>query len=303
MPKESELALPESIKKEEQELRAVTSALQENESKQIEVAMVCARRFPRDASQALDLILKDCTRAGLAEVAEYQYKRGSEDVTGPTIRLAEAIAQRWGNIRSGWRVIDQYEAKDGVGVSVVEAFAWDLESNYYVPRVFNVRHWRDTRGGGYKIEGERDVYELVANMASRRVRACLLSVIPGDVVETALDQCRATAASKADVTEESVAEMVKKFAEINVSKSQIESYFQRPVNTISPAQYLKFRRIYRSIRDGITEPGEWFKEEQTGDGEIERPNTAKAKAEDKPKADKPKESPEEQTAEDGQLPI
>ena len=43
------------------------------------------------------------------------------------------------------------------------AYAWDLESGYYDERQFQVRHWRDTKKGGYAIKEERDIYELVAN--------------------------------------------------------------------------------------------------------------------------------------------
>ena len=46
------------------------------------------------------------------------------------------------------REVDRFKDSTGAGVSVVEAFAWDLESNYRVPRVFNVRHWRDTKRAG-----------------------------------------------------------------------------------------------------------------------------------------------------------
>ena len=34
--------------------------------------------------------------------------------------------------------------------------------------------------------------KLVANQGARRVRACILGVIPGDVIDSALVQCNAT---------------------------------------------------------------------------------------------------------------
>jgi len=37
-----------------------------------------------------------------AEVASYEYPRGNEKVSGPSIRLAEVLAQCWGNM-TVWR--------------------------------------------------------------------------------------------------------------------------------------------------------------------------------------------------------
>ena len=54
-----------------------------------------ARMNPRDPVKAMDRILNACTRPTLANAATYSYSRGGSDITGPTIRLAEAIAQGW----------------------------------------------------------------------------------------------------------------------------------------------------------------------------------------------------------------
>lgn len=141
---------------------ALGSVLENREVQQVQVAMLAAKRFPRDEKAALDRILNSCSRESLAAVSQYQFARGGTDIAGPSIRLAEAIAQQWGNLECGWREIDRHKDADGVGVSVVEAYAWDMESNCRVPRVFNIRHWRDTKRGGYAIHDERDIYELCA---------------------------------------------------------------------------------------------------------------------------------------------
>lgn len=108
---------------------ALGSVLESREAQQVQVAMLAAKRFPRDEKAALDRILNSCSRESLAAVSQYQFARGGTDITGPSIRLAEAIAQQWGNLECGWREIDRHKDSDGVGVSVVEAYAWDMESN------------------------------------------------------------------------------------------------------------------------------------------------------------------------------
>ena len=237
---------------------ALGSVLESREAQQVQVAMLAAKRFPRDEKAALDRILNSCSRESLAAVSQYQFARGGTDISGPSIRLAEAIAQQWGNLECGWREIDRHKDSDGVGVSVVESYAWDMESNCRVPRVFNIRHWRDTKKGGYKIEDERDIYELCANQAARRLRACILAVIPGDIVEEAMKQCDATQSAKADTGPDAQKKILAAFEAFKVSRSQIEAKIQRRLDAITPAQVVTLRKILASLKDGISTAGDWF---------------------------------------------
>lgn len=125
--------------------------------------MVIAKRFPRDEKAALDRILNSCTRLTLAEQSLYSFSRGGSEITGPSIRLMEAIAQHWGNLEFGFRELERGIDENGVGYSEVQAYAWDIENNTRRPLQFRVPHWRDKRNGGEKITAERDIYELVAN--------------------------------------------------------------------------------------------------------------------------------------------
>lgn len=245
------------------------SAVESREAQQVQVAMLAAKRFPRDEKRCLDQILNACCRESLASQALYSYARGGTDITGPSIRLAEAIAGKWGNIECGWRELDRRKDSDGVGVSSVESYAWDMETNTRVPRVFSVRHWRDMKkqrdgsGGGYALTEERDIYELCANQASRRLRACILAVIPGDITEEAVRQCEATLAASADVSPEAQKKIVEAFAGYKVSKAQIEAKIQRRITAITPAQVVTLRKILVSMRDGMSEAKDWFDAEKT----------------------------------------
>jgi len=63
----------------------------------------------------------------------YQYPRGGQRVTGPSIRLAEAIAQNFGNLSYGIQELEQRN-----GESVAKAFCWDLETNVRQEKVFTL---------------------------------------------------------------------------------------------------------------------------------------------------------------------
>src|SRR5699024_1372946 len=157
------------------------------------------KRFPRDPVEAMDRILQACTRPTLAEGALYSYSRGGSEITGPSIRLAEAIAQAWGNTQFGIRELEQRN-----GESTVEAYAWDLESNTRQAKVFQVPHERHTQRGTTRLTDPRDIYELVANQGARRLRACILGVVPGDVTEAAVRQCETTLRTSADTSPEAI---------------------------------------------------------------------------------------------------
>lgn len=252
---------------------------------EVQAALVIAKHSPRDEKKAIDRILNACTREGLASQGLYQYAKGGTDISGASIRLAEAIAQNWGNMDFGFRELYRGN-ENGKGYSEVQAYAWDLETNTRRSLQFRVYHWRDTRQGGYAVTDERDIYELNANQAQRRVRACILAIIPGDVVESAEKQCHATLAAKADTSAEAIAKMLEAFAEFGVTKAQIEARIQRRLDAITAAQVVQLKKIFRSLKDGMSAAGEWFEPEKEVDpGEVTLP-TDKKKQEAKPEAAK-----------------
>lgn len=241
---------------------AIADASQQREIAEVQAAMVIAKRFPRDPVAAMDRILNACSRPTLAESALYTYSRGGTDITGPSIRLAEAIAQQWGNVQFGIRELEQAN-----GASTVEAFAWDIESNTRQVKVFQVPHMRHTKRGATKLEDPRDIYETVANNGARRLRACILGVIPGDVIETAVAQCEQTLHAKADTSPEAQAKIIAAFAEFTVTREQIEKRIQRRLDAIQPAQVVSLKKIYASLRDGMSVPADWFEGTEQTAGE------------------------------------
>lgn len=265
---------------------AISDSEQSRAIAETQAAMVIAKKFPRNPVDAMDRILNACTRPTLAEGSLYTYARGGTDITGPSIRLAEAIAQNWGNIQFGIRELEQRN-----GESTVEAFAWDVETNTRQVKVFQVRHERHTKQGSKKLTDPRDIYELVANQGARRLRACILGVIPGDVVEAAIKQCETTLKTKAEVTPERISALLTKFHEYGISKAQIEKRIQRRVDAMTPAQLVSLGKIYNSLKDGMSVASDWFDAEETT--KVEKPDFSDAgqQADELDKTMKPKKAP------------
>lgn len=249
------------------ERRPEGGALAEIESsraiQEVQAAMVIAKKFPRDIDAARTRILKACERQILAENAMYSYPKGGTRVDGPSIRLAEAIAQNWGNVQFGIRELSQ----EG-GASEVEAFAWDIETNTRQIKTFQVKHERKARGEIYKLEDPREIYELVANNGARRLRACILGIIPGDVVDEAVSKCKLTLETNAETPfMERLAWMCKAFNdEFGIGEEILADYLGHKVEASNEHELVRLRGVYGSIRDGMSTPEDHFNVEEVKEG-------------------------------------
>lgn len=232
---------------------AAAEALTQREIAEVQAAMIVAQRFPRNERDRMDAILNAFTREELCEKAMYEYARGGTDISGLSIRAAEAIAQQWGNMQFGVRELEQRG-----GHSTVQSYAWDLQTNVREERQFHVEHVRATKKGTYRIEDPRDIYELVANQGARRLRACILAIIPIDVQRAVEKQIDLTLTNKIDVTPERIASLVEMFSGVGVTKRAIENLIQRSLDSITPLQMLRLGRIFTAIKDGVGMPADYF---------------------------------------------
>jgi len=220
---------------------------------EVQAAYVIAKKFPRNQHESYMKILEACKRPTLAEHAMYAYPRGGQLVKGASIRLAEAIAQAWGNIDCGVREISQSD-----GVSVAEAYAIDLETNSRITKVFHVPHKRDTKKGVTRLTDSRDIYELVANQGARRLRACILGIIPGDVIEAAVNRCAQTLESSDIPITEQVRKMISAFDELGVKVEHLEKRLGHNLDATIPTEIVTLKGIYKSIKDGMAKREDFF---------------------------------------------
>ena len=232
-----------------------TEMMMSRQAQEVQGAIVMAKKFPRDEVESFNRIVRACQRKGLAENAMYEYPRGGTKVVGPSIRLAEAMAQNWGNIDFG---IIELEQKNGE--SQVMAYAWDLETNTRQTKVFTVPHIRSTKKGNVPLTDPRDIYEMVANQGARRVRACILGVIPGDVQDAAIDQCNKT---MSEGEKKPVIDLVRNMAaiferEFSVPIEAIEKYIGCKSEAFSMNDLVRLKRVYKSLHDGMAKREDYF---------------------------------------------
>lgn len=218
---------------------------------ELQASIMIARRFRRQPKECCDRILDECKRKSLAEAALYSYPRGGMEITGPSIRLAETIARNWENIDFGIKEISQEN-----GRSELLAYAWDLETNVKQSKLFVVEHVRHTKKGSKKLTDPRDIYETVANAGARRLRSCIIGLIPKEVMDAAVEQCERTIESLVDP--KSVKKMIAAFEKIGVTVEQIEKRLQRNIKSITATQIVSLRKIYTSLKDKMSSISDWF---------------------------------------------
>lgn len=255
---------------------------------EVQGQIIMAKKFPRDEFKALEKIKRACKRPRLAEKAMYAYPRGGKTVFGPSIRLAEVIAQNYGNLDYGIREISQ---KDGE--SVVEAYCWDLETNVKQTKIFAVKHERKASGQIKKLTDPRDIYELIANNGARRMRACVLGVIPSDFVEDAVDECNRTMAGNNDIPFfDRVRKMTDAFGKINVTIEMIENKLNKQLKEMNIDDLSEMIKVFNSIKDGVTKVKDWFsngRETSEGTEDLNAQLLKEAGEGKKPTEEQPKE--------------
>lgn len=233
---------------------AAAEMMVSRQAQEVQAAMVVAKRFPRDETASWARIMNSCKRKSLAERATYEYPRGGENVTGPSIRLAETIAQNWGNLDFG---ITELEQKNGE--SVVMSYCWDLETNTRQTKIFTVPHVRQTKKGAKILTDPRDIYEMVANQGARRLRACILGIIPGDVVDAALEQCQRTLCDGKEPLVDRIRKMVSVFQDdFSVPKECLEQYIGCKAEAFTVQSIVRLGNVYTSLKEGRANREDYF---------------------------------------------
>src|SRR5690625_1163207 len=233
--------LQQQFNQQNQQNGVMAQASSSREMEEVKGQIFMARQFPRNVFQSEQRILDACKRPSLAQTAMYSYPRGGARVEGPSIRLAEVLAQNWGNLAFGIKELEQRP-----GESVAMAYAWDLETNVREEKVFTVPHTRKARGQIKKLDDPRDIYELVANNGARRLRSCILGIIPGDIVEKAVEECNKTlTGNNKEPLKDRIAVALNAFKDkYKVTQEQIEKRMGYNVSAFTERDYADLIKIF-----------------------------------------------------------
>lgn len=195
----------------------VTQVEQSRAVAEVQAAVVVAQQCPRDSAKARDEMLASCRTPGLAERAFYSVpNRGS----GPTVHLARELARIWGNVQYG---VHELSRDDVAGMSEVQAFAWDVQTNTRSTRTFQVPHERMRGRDRAKLTDLGDIYLNNQNQGARAVREAIFSILPPWLVEEAKATCDATLKhGGGKPLAQRVSDALKAFDGIGVAQSRLE---------------------------------------------------------------------------------
>lgn len=292
-----------------QAVTAVTQVEQERAIQEIKAQVILARHFPRDITIAREKIVSECKRPRFADLALYQYPRGKKKnkagqwvaniVSGPSIRLAEVMARSFTNMKFGIRVMSRRN-----NMSDVQSYAWDMEDNVIRTMDFIVKHERKSGEKTVALTDDRDIYETEANQGSRRMRACILALIPKDIQDEAEDEVNKTMmnnlAGEAGV--DRIKKMLDKFSELDITQEMIEKKFGYKLKSLKIENWAELGRIYNSLKDGIGRADDYFGDR--GPGKTETKKTKEVEEELKRAAEaKEKEDKDDSTDQEAEKPI
>lgn len=307
VPKSGEVAR-QSFGATEMERRGETasSAMAAQARAAIEARYVIAMQRPRDLMVARAKLLEDCRRPFFAEKAIYNKPIG-DGVEGPSIRLAEAAARAMGNVFT-----DVFAIYDDASKRIVRVVASDLEANLTFTKDVTIHKTverRNLRDGqvalGQRINSrgkpvfiveatDDEILDRENALASKAMRTCLLRLVPGDILEEAMEQARATMRN-ATAKDPSAAKkaMCDAFGQIGVSVAQIAEYLGHQVEETTPDEIVQMRSLYAAIKDGETKWSEAMenrgnRREAAAEGKKEEPPATETKPADTKPAEPPK---------------
>lgn len=245
-------------------LEITSSAIAAMARASVEARVVLALQRPRSWDEVRQLALRECARPRFAWVAEWRRPVGDKQISGPTIRLLEALAQCATNI-----AVDSMVVCETDETRVVRVTTSDNERNVHwstdvtVPKTVERSSLRkgqrpistrtNSKGATvYIVEATDD--DLLAKqgaLVSKAARAGLQRVLPGWLVEEAEEACRATRA-KQDAADPDAARrrMVDAFVARGITVAQLRAFLGHPVEEITLPQMDELRGLFAAIQSG-----------------------------------------------------
>lgn len=227
---------------------------------EVQAAVVVAQQIPRVTADALAEMRESCAQPGLADRAFFRFPRGGSMVSGPSVHLARELARCWRNVQYG---VSEMRRDDREGVSEMQAWAWDVQTNTRSSHTFIVPHKRDKRGGAEALTDLRDIYENNANQGARRLREAIFNVLPPWFTEEAQSLCHATLEhGGGKPLAQRIADCIAMFDELGVTVADLEKSVGRKQADWTAHDVSQLGVSFKSVHRGEVSVGELFPREQ-----------------------------------------
>ncbi|HET6290478.1 MAG TPA: hypothetical protein VFG15_27490 [Amycolatopsis sp.] len=241
---------------------------------EVQARVIVAQNRPRNIDAAIAAMEQSCSQIEMAEKAKFRFSRGGSMVSGPSVYLARDLMRCWGNAEAQ---VDELSRDDVLGQSEMLAWAWDLETNTRVSTKFIVPHKRDKRTGPEPLVDMRDIYENNANAGARRLRECIINILPPWFVERAKALCEKTLKEGGgEPLPVRIRNLIARFEEIGVTRTQLEKKQGRGSNAWTVEDVAALTVIGRSLAAGETTRDDEFESDIPSAKEFKDPETVPA---------------------------
>jgi hypothetical protein len=222
---------------------------------EVAAAVRVARDFPRNEDQARERMVRACSTQALADRAFYSLPRAGGRVEGMTVHIAREIAACWGNVDYGIR---EMRRDDAAGVSEMQAWAWDQETNVRSSRSFVVPHAiMSGKGADKRRKPLTDLGDIANNnnsVAARAVRETIFTILPIWYVTEAENIANAVLRgehpSQQQKPADAAEQVINGFADFGVTLAMLEGYVALPRDEWTPQTIGALRVLGGEINRG-----------------------------------------------------
>lgn len=228
----------------------------------VQAQVILARQFPRELVYVEQKIKRAFMSLELSEKAEFSLPVAGSIIRGASIRLAEVLAQHYGNLQiNPGEVVGGGKDEKGE-FSDIKISAWDLESNFKAEQTIRVSHSRYSKAKGHMpINDSGELMRIFSMRTASRLREMIFKVIPVDLKELALKVARETVI-KGDGTAliERAKKAIQIFDKYSISKEMLEKKMGMKYEAWTGENLSDLIAIHTSLKDGEGKPADFFEE-------------------------------------------
>lgn len=238
---------------------------------EIDSMISTAKAYPRNPQQAIEYAIQLATLdEATAQSCFYCLPRKEKDGTkkeirGGSIRLAEIMANAWGNLHAATRIVEN----DGKHITA-EGVAWDLQANVKIAMQNKVSIWFGAKDGKGGYQANMDMQTMLSNAASAKaLRNAIFKVIPKALCDKVRDAAMQFAVGDQKTINTKIAEVFDKLVKMGLDKEKILAYYGKAsINEITPDELRSLIGVGTAIKEKYIKIEEVFAEEQEGESTL-----------------------------------
>lgn len=237
---------------------------------ELDTQIATAKAYPRKNPQlivdeAIGLATMDeATAQSCFYCLPRKEKDGSKkEIRGGSIRLAEIVANAWGNIHAATRIIEN----DGRNITA-EGVAWDLQSNVKIAMQNKVSIWFGEKDGKGGYRANADMQTMLSNAASAKaLRNAIFKVVPKALVDRVLERAMSFAVGDQKTVKSKAATVIDKLVKMGIDQQKILDYYGRSsAGDITTEDLQSLIGVGTAIKEGHIKIEEVFECEKIDDG-------------------------------------